>query len=214
VSNFASAAEFVKICGVTNARDAEAVADAGADALGVILTTSSRRVGVEEARAVTDRVNGRLIRFAVVDSRDRESLDALFEGVGVDVVQVHGELSTELLAALRGASLGVVKALSIGTPEFATFDESLVDAVLVDGPVPGSGTAHSFAELGHRTFARPVIAAGGLTPESVAEVIDSLGVWGVDVSSGVESGPGLKDAQRVREFVDEARRSFEGRVRR
>ncbi len=212
MSNFAAAPVFVKICGVTSARDAVMVADAGANAVGVILTTSSRQVGVDEARAITTSVSGRLVRVAVVDSRDRESLDAVFAGVGADVVQVHGELSTELLEALRAENLGVVKALSIGTPEFMTFDDTVVDAVLIDGPVPGSGTAHSFDELGFRSFSRPVIAAGGLTSDNVADAIVTVDVWGVDVSSGVESAPGIKDAERVREFIVVARRSFDGRV--
>ena len=212
MSDFTGSGAFVKICGVTNVRDAVAVADAGASAVGVILTTSARRVDVEEARAITEAVSGRLVRVAVVDSRDLESLNAIFAGVGADVVQVHGELSTDLLRALHSESLGVIKALSIGTPEFTVFDDTVVDAVLIDGPVPGSGRAHSFTALGLRSFTRPVIAAGGLTPDSVADAIDTLDVWGVDVSSGVESATGVKDAERVREFIVAARRSFERRV--
>jgi phosphoribosylanthranilate isomerase len=89
-----------------------------------------------------------------------------------------------------------------------------VDAVLVDGPSPGSGVAHSFGALTERTFGRPVIAAGGLTPLSVVAVIDAYDVWGVDVASGVESSPGVKDPDRVAEFVDAARRAFAARAAR
>jgi phosphoribosylanthranilate isomerase len=212
MSDFTHALAFVKICGVTSPEDATVVADAGASALGVILTSSLRRVDVDQARRITDRVAGRLVRFAVVDSRDRFSLDAVLSGVGVDVVQVHGDLPAELLEALRAQDLGVVKALSVDTAEFENFDETVVDALLIDGPVPGSGAPHSFAALGHRRFSRPVIAAGGLTPHNVTGAIGGYDVWGVDVSSGVESTPGVKDPLRVVEFVDVARRSFEGRV--
>jgi phosphoribosylanthranilate isomerase len=199
---------FVKICGVTSPGDADVVARAGASALGVILTSSTRRVDVATARSITARVQGRVVTVAVVDSADRSSLDALMSGVGASVVQVHGELSRALADDLRTRDLAIVKSLSIGTREFQEFDETNVDAVLIDGPVPGSGSAHSFHELRARAFTRPVIAAGGLTPMSVGAVIDAYRVWGVDVASGVESAPGVKDPQRVGEFVDAARRAF------
>ncbi|MFI5036549.1 MAG: phosphoribosylanthranilate isomerase [Acidimicrobiales bacterium] len=208
---FTTLDSLVKICGVTSPADARVVADAGADALGVILTASRRRVDADAARSVTEAARGRLVTFGVVDTGDRASLDAVVEGVGVDVVQVHGELRDDLLATLRDRHLGVVKVLAIGSEEFATFDEMLVDAVLVDGPTPGSGVAHSFAGVRERHFARPVIAAGGLTSHSVASVINAHDVWGVDVASGVESAPGVKDPLRVVEFVEAARRAFAAR---
>jgi phosphoribosylanthranilate isomerase len=208
VPEFTALASLVKICGVTTPDDADVVAAAGASALGVVLTTSRRRVDPGTAREITERVRGRIVTFGVVDTSDAASVDAVLDGVGVEVVQVHGDLPAPLLAELRARGLGVVKALPVGTDAFTAFDEAQVDAVLADGPVPGSGAAHSFAALRDRRFRRPVIAAGGLTPLSVADVIDAYGVWGVDVASGVESAPGVKDPQRVAEFVDAARRSF------
>lgn len=202
---------FVKVCGVTSTADAEVVAKAGADALGVILTTSRRQVTADLARDITALVRGRLLTVGVVDSRDAASLAVIRAGVDVDVVQVHGPLSGELLADLRSRGLLVVKALSVASAEFDAFEDEQVDAVLVDGPTPGSGEAHSFASLAERAFRRPVIAAGGLTPMSVGAVISAYGVWGVDVASGVECAPGVKDPARVTEFVDAARRSFTAR---
>lgn len=202
----------IKICGVTSVGDAGLVARCGADALGVILAPSKRRVDAATARSITDHVRGRLLTFGVVDTADAESLSALRAGVGVDVVQVHGGLSEELRTELADRGLLVVKALAVGTADFAGFDETSVDAVLVDGPTPGSGVAHSFSALAERPFSRPVIAAGGLTPLSVVAVIDAYDVWGVDVASGVESSPGVKDPDRVAEFVDAARRSFSARA--
>jgi phosphoribosylanthranilate isomerase len=208
VADFASTPSFVKICGVTTGADAAIVASSGASAMGVILTTSRRRVDAEAARQITRAANDRLVTVGVVDSGDPASIEAILAGVGVQVVQVHGALPDELLAQLRARGLGVIKALSLGSEEFTRFDEECVDAVLVDGPLPGSGVAHSFAGLLERGFRRPVIAAGGLTALSVAGVIGAFDVWGVDVASGVESAPGVKDAARVTEFVDAARGSF------
>lgn len=207
-----TSASLIKICGVTSEADAQMIVAAGADALGVILTASRRQVDAATARAVVQGVGERLLRFAVVDSRDESSLAALRGGLAVDVVQVHGGLPDALRAELRSMGLAVVAALPVTSPEFSTFDERQVDAVLVDGPAPGSGQAHSFSVLAERRFARPVIAAGGLTPHSVAAVIDAYGVWGVDVASGVESAPGVKDPDRVAEFVGAARRAFERRA--
>jgi phosphoribosylanthranilate isomerase len=212
VREFASSPWFVKICAVTSTSDADIVVDAGASALGVILTTSLRRVDARSARAITQRVGGRLVTIAVVDSRVGDSIEAVLGGVGVDAVQVHGDLSETLLDEFRSLDLGVIKALSVGSEEFASFDEERVDAILVDGPVPGSGTAHSFNGVRDRGFRRPVIAAGGLTALSVTAVIGAHDVWGVDVASGVESSPGVKDPLRVTEFVEAARRSFVARA--
>ena len=82
-----------------------------------------------------------------------------------------------------------MKALNIESEEFATFDDTLVDAVLVDGPRPGSGSEHSWDGLAARAFSVPVIAAGGLNPTNVAQVITATRAWGVDSASGVESRP-------------------------
>lgn len=209
---FTSSPWFVKICAVTTPSDADIVVGAGASALGVILTSSRRRIDAPTARAITERVGGRLVTIGVVNSRDVTSIEAVLGGLGVDAVQVHGDLSAELLDEFRSRDLGVIKALAGGSEEFASFDEERVDAVLVDGPVPGSGAAHSFDDLRERHFRRPVIAAGGLTALSVTAVISAYGVWGVDVASGVESSPGVKDALRVTEFVEAAQRSFATRT--
>jgi phosphoribosylanthranilate isomerase len=141
--------------------------------------------------------------------------DVVLEAVDlldVDAVQLHGPLSDSLLAALRERGLTIVKALSIGSDEFFDFDERTVDMVLIDGALPGSGRAHSWDELGARQFNVPVIAAGGLRPDSVAQLITLIDVWGVDTASGVESSPGIKDRELVKRFVDDATTAFEQRA--
>lgn len=213
MAEFTAAASFVKICGVTTPRDAVAVADAGADALGVILTSSSRRVDRAQATKIVAAVHGRLVRVGVTRGVTPAEVLALIDGLDVDVVQLHDPLDDALVDALRARGLGVIKALSVGAAELPGFDESAVDAVLVDGPVPGSGRVHSWRDLSERAFLRPVIGAGGLTPENVGTLIDAGVVWGVDVATGVESAPGVKDVARVVDFVQVARAHFARRRR-
>ncbi len=123
-------------------------------------------------------------------------------------VQLHGELGDDLLTALRQRSVLIVKALNVEADEFDEFDESRVDAVMIDGATPGSGQAHSWVRLQSRRFRVPVIAAGGLTPDNVAEIVRSTGVAGADCASGVESRPGVKDAHLVERFIANARRAL------
>ena len=203
---------FVKICGVTTVKDAIFATSAGASALGLNLAVDSpRRISVESARSVVTATEGAVWRCAIFRGRPDEEILEDLEGLGVEMVQLHDTLSVELLDALRTRSLLVVKALNIDGRDFEEFDERHVDAVLVDGPRPGSGVAHSWARLQERPFSVPVIAAGGLTPTNVAEVIASTTVVGVDSASGVEHVPGTKDHEAVTSFVTNARRAFASR---
>jgi phosphoribosylanthranilate isomerase len=213
VAKFTSGDSYVKICGVTSVEDARVVIDAGADALGLIFAESSRQLGLVEAMEIAKATNGQILRVGVFRHNDPEFVLACVDATGVDVAQIHGELSGELLTALRERHVAVVKALSIDESEFFTFDDATVDAVLIDGPSPGSGQAHTWDSLKERTFVRPVIAAGGLTPLNVVAVLEATDVWGVDVSSGVESGKRKKDPASVRDFVMNARHFFEQRGR-
>lgn len=192
----------VKICGVTTPADARHVAVAGADAIGAILCASPRRVDAVRAREIFDAAG--VTSVAVVRADDPESLDAALVA-DPDVVQVHGPIPTDFLARLRDRGTGVIQAVGVEDPLFMTFDDVGVDATLVDGATPGSGRPHSFLPLLNRPFLRPVIAAGGLTPESVVKVVERFDVWGVDVATGVELSPGVKDPERVVAFVEAAR---------
>jgi phosphoribosylanthranilate isomerase len=201
-------ASFVKICGITSIDDARAVADNGGDAIGLILAESSRQLTVDAARDIADAMKGAVLRVAVFRHNAPEFILASVDATGVDLAQVHGELPDDLVSELRRLGVDVVKALSTTEDAFHSFDETLVDAVLIDGPAPGSGEVHGWPDLTRRGFRRPVIAAGGLTPSNVATVIDSTGAWGVDVSSGVERSPGVKDPALVRDFIVNARVRF------
>ncbi|MCU1363942.1 MAG: N-(5-phosphoribosyl)anthranilate isomerase [Acidimicrobiaceae bacterium] len=202
---------FVKICGVTSLDDAKVVVDAGASALGLVLAASPRQLTLDQARVIADATTGNLLRFAVFRHNDDEFILEHVDALRPDVVQVHGTLSVSLLRALRERPVLVVKALSVDEPEFLTFDDTRVEAVLIDGPRPGSGSTYSRDHLERREFHVPVIAAGGLTARNVADLIDASRVSGVDTSSGVEKGPGAKDHDLVREFIVTARAAFAAR---
>lgn len=199
----------VKVCGVTNVTDAARAASAGATAVGLILAESPRRVTVEQASDIASAVKGDLVRFAVFRNVGDEEVLRDIDALDVDAVQLHGPLTTSLLAGLREHSLLVVKALVIDAEEFDEFDETQVDAVLVDGPKPGSGATHTWDRLHDRQFRVPVIAAGGLNPDNVAAVIKETNPWGVDCASGVERGPRQKDAALLERYVANARAAFD-----
>lgn len=199
---------FVKICGVTNVDDARSVVKAGADALGLNFATSPRHVSRDEARVIVAATNGDLLRCAVFGDQSDDEILNILNDVELEMVQLHGALSATLLASLRQRHVLVVKALTIESDELLTFDDTRVDAVLVDGPRPGSGVAHSWDRLIGRGFHVPVIAAGGLTPLSVAATIHATNSWGVDCASGVEASARCKDSALVTEFVARARQAF------
>ncbi len=199
----------VKICGVTNVEDAALALSAGADAVGVILTASVRHVSVARAREIFASVTSDRVRVGVVRSGEEELVERALTTGSFDAIQIHGSLEPAMENLVRGQGVGLIHAISLGGPASPEPQNPRADALLLDGPVPGSGRAHSwegYETLGEGTR---VIAAGGLTPDSVGALIERLDPWGVDVASGVESSPGRKDPQRVVDFVREARRAFE-----
>jgi phosphoribosylanthranilate isomerase len=211
VAEFA-APSYIKICGVTRLEEVEDVIAAGADGLGLILAQSPREVSLEAARVLADAARGRVLVSAVFRGRGDDFILEAANALDVDVVQVHGPLSAALLEGLRSCDRLIVKTLSIDSDEFLDFDDALVDAVLIDGPTPGSGRTHSWDRLAGRQFRARVIAAGGLAPSNVADTVRRTGVWGVDVASGVESALRVKDPTLVRQFVENARRALEERA--
>ena len=202
---------FVKVCGVTSIDDATLVHDAGADALGLIIAPSRRRVTVTEACEVAAWAKDKLLSVLVVRELDDETILDAVNRIGPDAVQLHDAVSPALGAGLRERGHLVIRALAIGSDEFWRFDDSTVDAVLLDGQRPGSGAVHDWHDVEQRSWTRPIIAAGGLTSSNVSEIISRPWVWGVDVASGVETSPGHKDRDAVAAFVANARDAFAGR---
>lgn len=196
---------YVKICGVTTCENARSVIDAGADAIGINLGRSVRHVARERAAEILEATSGAALRTLVFFENSDDEILKLWHELDAEVAQLHDPISESLLSGLRERPGRLVKALRIDSSEFESFDEGGVDAVLVDGPRPGSGLEHSWTRLSTRSFRVPVIAAGGLTPRNVKSVIHETRAWGVDCASGVESAPGVKSPELVRDFIAGAR---------
>lgn len=196
----------VKICGVTRPGDAQLAEAAGADAIGLIFAAhSSRRVTMPQALEIGRALGSWITRVGVFTGGDDEEILAAVAAARLDVVQLHGEASPERVARLA-RSVRVVRALPYvpGLEPEAVLVPG-VDGVLLDGPRPGSGRPFTWASASAWRGHPRLLLAGGLTPETVAEAVATLRPYGVDVASGVESAPGIKDAGAVRRFVHAAR---------
>jgi phosphoribosylanthranilate isomerase len=198
----------VKVCGVTTVEQAVACADLGVDALGVNLVAASpRRVDEGAARAIAAAVGGRTLVVAVVAGRSVGELRALVERTGVGCLQLAGDETAADVAALVPHAY---KAVRVAGPEDVAVAEGMPgDYVLVDAKVEGAlgGTGRTFdwslvTGLARR---RRLVLAGGLTPDNVGRAVAQVRPWCVDVASGVESAPGVKDLEKVRAFVAAAR---------
>ncbi|MDC0746814.1 phosphoribosylanthranilate isomerase [Polyangium mundeleinium] len=206
----------VKICGFTRIDDVEAAVSAGADMIGLnFVSGSPRRIDVPLARALVGAARGRVEIVGVVADLDPARVAELVVEVGLDRVQLHGDEPPEVIDALGPRAF---KALRIGGAE----DVALAaryggDLLLVDARVPGqqggTGVRVDPALVVELARARRLLLAGGLGPDNVAEAVRVVRPWGVDVASGVESAPGLKDERKMRAFVSEARRAAQEAAR-
>lgn len=208
---------WIKMCANTSIADALLAAEAGADAVGFVFAPSSRRVTVEQVAAMVPALPAELEKLGVFVDAAFDQIAAAVEACGLTGVQLHFDAPAELPAQLRvrfGRELRIVRTVHFAAgsvPELP--DHPDIDAVLVDSRTEkasgGTGIKFDWSLAATTLFqdaqARKCIAAGGLTPENVAEAIATLRPWGVDVASGVESAPGRKDAAKVREFIAKAR---------
>ncbi len=207
---------FLKICGTTSLADAKT--SAGADALGVIVrhAASPRHVDDETARAMSQDVAGVIVVVSV--NQSLQALEQIARDLRPLALQLHGDESPQLVRELVARGFTVWKALSGDavtlTAQARVYTEAGASALVVDaretkngGTIYG-GTGHTadwdaaraLVDEGYR-----VILAGGLTPENVARAIESVRPWGVDVVSGVEARKGVKDAEKVRAWIEAAR---------
>ncbi|MDB4888517.1 MAG: N-(5-phosphoribosyl)anthranilate isomerase [Gemmatimonadetes bacterium] len=205
----------VKICGLTRSVDAEFADAAGASYLGVIFAGGPRERSPQEARAT---LSGRRARkVGVFANQTPAEIAEVAAVVGLDVIQLHGTSDPRRVLDVRAATgleiWGVVRTDSGVLPEDVEDLASAADALLIDamspGQLGGSGRTIPWLELGESldalTAGYRIVLAGGLTPDNVAEAIDYVSPMVVDVSSGVESSPGIKDQKLVRAFIAAAR---------
>lgn len=204
----------VKVCGITRVEDALVAVEAGADALGFIFAESPRRVSVAQAGEIVSQIPPLVTPIGVFVDEPPEVVAEVARAAGLRAVQLHGGESPECARALRSlAPVWVVKAFRVrgesALAEIGRYRECC-DAVLLDAFVPGSagGTGKVFDwSLAERAVACgvPLFLAGGLHPGNVAEAVRRVRPYAVDVSSGVEAGPGVKDHERLRAFLGAVR---------
>jgi phosphoribosylanthranilate isomerase len=201
---------FTKVCGITNPGDARVAVDAGADAIGLIFAESPRKVSLEEARKVSIALPENILKVGVfVDAEPGEVLQIARE-VGLDLAQLHGDETPEMVAAIRNAGLPVMKALRVrNTEALGALERYEVDLFMLDawsararggtGETFDWGLAKSVKGRGN------IVVSGGLTPENVREAVEFFEPYGVDASSSLEERPGKKSGERVRRFVRAAK---------
>lgn len=194
----------VKICGIMRKSDLIAAAEAGADAVGLVLgfPSSPRNLTLEAGKRLREAAPPFLNVVLVLNGEDEDFATRACEELRPEAVQLYGDVSPN-----RIKSLGVrwvIKPMKPGEKVWGRLDG--FDAVLVDGSA-GSGRSWNWAEcLGLREkLGLPIIVAGGLNPHNVGEVVKVLRPYGVDVSSGVERSPGIKDPELVKLFVKRAK---------
>ncbi len=207
----------VKICGLSTPESLDAALDAGADMVGfVFFPPSPRNIGLETARALGARVAGRALKVSLTVDATDEVFAALVEALRPDILQLHGKETPERLLDLRAKfGLPVMKAIGVATAaDLAAVGryEPVADRLLFDARPPkdatrpgGNGNAFDWNLLAGVKTARPWMLSGGLDPDNVAEAVRMTRAPGVDVSSGVESAPGVKDLAKIAAFVARAR---------
>ena len=208
-----------KICGLTREEDLRAVSEAGADAVGFITDVpvdTPREIAPARAADFVAAAPPFLTTFLVTMPDTVERAVELTETVRPDVLQIHGAFGPEDLRFVRvETGTKVVPVVDCGDPDRAAACAEVADAVLVDsttdGGAGGTGETHDWAATGDLVddLPAPVILAGGLTPENVAEAVRTADPFAVDVASGVESDGGVKDHDAVRAFVRNAERALD-----
>ncbi len=197
---------FVKICGITREDDALLAVALGADALGFVFAPSPRQVAVDRARDIARRLPPDVLTVGVFRDQLPDRVVDIVQRAGLGAAQLHGFETAEQTREVRSRVPLVIKAFPAGHPGLRDLESYGADAVLVDSSAPGSGQVFDWrlAEDAPRSGYR-VLLAGGLTPLNVADAITRVRPWGVDVSTGVEAEPGVKDAVKLREFIDAAK---------
>lgn len=198
----------VKICGITNQRDAEAAAVYGADAIGFIFAPSPRRLAPQLAKKIVKALGPFISSVGVFVNEKPAEILAIAEEVGLTAVQLHGDESPALLKKLAG--IRVIKAFRVAkSSDLYAIRGYAPDAILFDTKVEGlyGGTGKRFDWKILKGFdgKAPFIISGGLTPLNVRETVETARPYGVDVSSGVERQPGTKDADLIKEFIKNAK---------
>jgi len=201
----------VKICGLTRARDVREAAACGADAIGFVFVTGSRRfLDLPTAGELAGLVPAFVARVGLFLDQEAQEVRDVLEQVPLSLLQFHGR---EDAAYCRQFGLPYIKAVSMNSEhaiQQAEAEYTDAAALLLDSHEPGGlgGTGQVFDWSQVRRSERPLILAGGLTPDNVREAVRQSKPWGVDVSSGVEDAPGIKNTGAMRRFIEEAKSEY------
>lgn len=198
----------IKVCGITRVEDAQVAARAGASAIGMVFWPASpRAVAVDTARAIVAALPAGVPAIGVFVNQPVEEINEVVDAAGLFGVQLHGDEPPDMIPRIKRPVIRAARADAISAiEELPAHVTVLLDAV---DPERRGGTGRTIdwmaaAEIARR---RPVVLAGGLTAANVGEAIGVVHPYAVDVSSGVEIAPGIKDHDRIREFIDAVTRA-------
>ena len=186
----------VKICGLSTKEAVKTAVSAGADYIGFVFAPSKRQVTVEQATELAKFIPSHIQKVGVFISPSRAELLEAVDKVGLDFVQVHGQVVDKLFENLPCGSIQAVQVDGNGHVH-----NSQADYLLFDAPVAGSGQTFDWGRLDTTELAQPFFIAGGLNEDNVEEAIQHFTPFAVDVSSGVETD-GQKDHEKIRRFIE------------
>jgi len=200
----------VKICGITRCEDAQLAVDAGADAIGLVFYEKSPRfVSNRQAAEICQLIPAFVSRVALFKDAEQAEVESVLSQVDIDLLQFHG---SETPGYCEQFNRPYIKAIGMkGIEHDADFLISSAEtfwsakALLLDGHAPGEagGSGESFDWSAISAIDKPVVLAGGLTVENVRQAIDLVHPYAVDISSGVESSPGIKDKDKIAAFMEQ-----------
>jgi phosphoribosylanthranilate isomerase len=197
---------FVKICGITSEEDALLAVAMGADAVGFNFVPSSPRfLAVSRAADIVKRLPPEILTVGIFRDEAKERVVELTNQAGLRAAQLHGHESDADARWVRERVAVLIKVFPGGDPDLARATAFGADIVMIDSESPGSGQVFDWSLAEGAPSGLRILLAGGLTPANVAEAIDAVQPWGVDVATGVESAPGIKDPTLVRRFVTAAK---------
>jgi phosphoribosylanthranilate isomerase len=193
----------LKICGITNKEDAMMVSNLGADAIGLVFAESKRKITPERAKEIIEILPPFITTVGIFMDTDLQKVNEICEYTSLDAVQLHGNESPEYCDKVKRKVIKGITVTNNDTKEtlLSKMKNYSVSAFILD---PGRGSGKVFNWEIAKGIEKPIVIAGGLTPDNVKQVIRNLQPYGVDVSTGVERDYGIKDRKKVEKFIKEA----------
>jgi len=199
-----------KICGITNLDDAKVAVENGASAIGFIFYEKSpRAISIEEAKIISDNLTHNISRIGVFVNHNKDYIHEAISAVPLDMIQLHGDESPDFCTQF---DVPVLKALRIkNEASLSIMDQFDVAGFLLDtfsdNQYGGTGETFDWSII-NRKFKTPIILSGGLNPENILDAIDAVNPSGIDVNSGVESSPGIKNHVKIKKLFKQLEKSF------